>query len=104
MAGLVLDEEIAHISEELHVTTLIGSHCDGVSILLYGRLDDVQTRAVVTQMDDFNTIRLEDPPEDVDRSIVTVKQGGCGDESSRRRHGIHGRHATTHTYSMGRET
>ena len=53
MPGVPFHEQVAQIAVELHMTTLIGGHRDGVGILLDGRFHDVETGPVVTEMDDF---------------------------------------------------
>ena len=51
--GVPLHEQVAQVAVKLHVTTLIRGHSDGVGVLLHGRLHDVETGPVVTEMDDF---------------------------------------------------
>ncbi len=51
--GVPFHEQVAQIAVELHVTTLIGGHRDGVGVLLDGRLHDVEACPVVTEMNDF---------------------------------------------------
>jgi hypothetical protein len=52
-----------------------------VHILLDRGRDDLVHRAVVTKMNHFDAERLENPAHDVDRRIVSIKQGRRCDES-----------------------
>ena len=79
--GVPFHEQVAQIAVELHVTTLIGGHRDGVGVLLDGRLDDVETGPVVTEMDDFGARGLKDAAKDVDGGVVAIEQGGGGHEA-----------------------
>jgi hypothetical protein len=63
------------------VTALIRGDGDGLGILLDGGLDDVQAASVVAEMNHLGAGRLKDPAKDVDRCVVTVKEGRCGDEA-----------------------
>ena len=50
-------------------------------VLLEGRVHDLLDRAVVTEVDHLAALAHEDAPHDVDRRVVTVEQGGRGDEA-----------------------
>jgi len=65
-----VDEE----AEELHVTALVRRNRDCVRVFLHRSGRDFLDRAVVSQMHDLGTLRLEDSPHDVDRSIMPVEE------------------------------
>ncbi len=82
MGGIALDEEVVEVLVELHVAALVGGHRDGMGVFLDGGVHDVDPAAVVTEMDHLRPRRLQDASEDVDRGVVTVEQGGGGDETN----------------------
>ncbi len=79
MLGVPLHEQVAQVAVELHVPALIGGDRYGMGPFLHGGLDDVEATPVVAEVDHLGSVRLEDPPEDVDRGVVPVEEG-------RRRH------------------
>src|SRR5438874_5846823 len=74
-----LAQEIDHVLEVLHVSALVGGHRDPLDVFLERGRHDLLDRAVVPQMDNFGTARLQDAAHDVDRGVVAV-------EKRRRRH------------------
>src|ERR1700744_372510 len=77
MAAAILVQQILHVFEELQVAALVRSDGDALYIFLDRAFDDVRYRPVMSQVDDFRTLRLKDPPHDVDRRVVPVEKG-CG--------------------------
>src|SRR6185437_10878229 len=63
------------------VAALVGADRHRVGILLDGGTDNVRYAAVVAQMDHLRTMRLQQPADHVDGRVVTVEQGGGGDEA-----------------------
>jgi hypothetical protein len=45
-----------------------------VGVFLHRRLDDLVHRAIVTEMDHFRALALQDAADDVDRGVVTVEK------------------------------
>ena len=80
-SAVVLVQQGDHVPKELVVTALIRADCDGVCVLFDARLDDVGYRAIVAQVDDLRTKLLQETPHDVDGSVVSVKERGCGDHA-----------------------
>ena len=78
--GPAVHGQVPQIPEELHVAALVRGHRDRLGVLFDRRIDYLLARPVVPEMDDLGPRGLEDPPEDVDRSVVPVEQGGGGDE------------------------
>ena len=83
VAGALGGQAVREVGEVLDVAALIGRHRDRDRVLLEHRLHDVVDAAVVPEVDDLGTLRLEDAPHDVDRRVVTV-------EEARRGHDAHG--------------
>ena len=44
-------------------------------------VDDSVDGAVVAEVDHLGALRLEQPPDDVDRGVVAVEEAGRGDEA-----------------------
>ncbi len=85
VTGIVLAQHVHHVAEVLVVAALVGTDGDAVGVLLDRRADDVGNAAVVTEMHDLGTVRLEKAPDDVDRGIVPVEQRRGAHETQRRR-------------------
>ena len=66
-------EELAEITEELHVPALVGRNGNGVSVLLDGSLGDLGSTAVVPEVDHLGPGGLHDPSHDVDSSVIDRK-------------------------------
>jgi hypothetical protein len=77
MSAPILVEQIFHVLEKLHVSTLVRGDGDSVNILLNGAFNDLGHRPVMAQMDDLRTLALQDPAHDIDRRIVAIEQAGC---------------------------
>ena len=95
VGGAALAQQIHQVAEELVVSALIGAYRDGLRVFLDGSVDDLENRAIVTEMDDFDASGLEKPANDIDGSVVAVEQRSGGDESDRVAEcvdGIRGRH------------
>jgi hypothetical protein len=76
-----LPELIHHVPEILDMPALVGRDCNGISIFLNGCTNNIQYAAVVTQMDYFSALSLDQAPHDVDRRIMAIEQRGSGNES-----------------------
>ena len=73
-----ITKHVDHVSEVFVVSALVGRHRNRVCIFLDRRADDLGDAAVVTKMHDLSTVRLQQAPNHVDRSIVPVKQRSRG--------------------------
>ncbi len=85
VAGAALAQHVHHVAEILVVAALVGTDGDAVCVFLDRGAHDVGDAAVVTEVHDFRTVRLQQATDDVDRSVVTVEQRGGADETQRRR-------------------
>src|SRR4029079_13936404 len=56
---------------------------DALRVLLDRRVDDLGDAAVVAEVDDLGTGGLPQPAHDVDRGVVSVEEGGGGDQPYR---------------------
>jgi hypothetical protein len=84
VARPTLPEHVDHVLEVLDMATLVARQRDRVGVFLQRGAHDVLDRTVVAEVDDFRTLRLDQPPHDVDRGVVSVEQAGRGDEAQRR--------------------
>jgi hypothetical protein len=78
-----LTQHVDHVSEVFVVPSLIGGDRDRVDILLNGGIDDICDTAVVTKMNDFRTLRLQESANHIDRCVMTIEQRGRADETQR---------------------
>ena len=83
VAGAVFVEHLAHVLEELHVTTLIAGDRDALSVFLDGSGDDLFDTPVMTEMYHLGAGRLEDAAYHIDRRVVAVEERGRRDDSDR---------------------
>lgn len=65
-----------HVLEVFHVPPLIGGHCDGIRIFLYGTFYHLLYRAVMAQVNHLGTATLDDAAHDVDGGVMAVEQTG----------------------------
>ena len=72
----VTDDQIVG-DATLHFRERYHRHLAWVRIFLDRGTNDVIDTAIVAEMDDFDTLCLNQPPHDIDRCIVAIKQG-CG--------------------------
>src|SRR5690606_25106064 len=72
--GAALSQHVDHVAEAFVVSSLIGGHRNGVDVLLSGGVADVADAAVVAEMDDFRALRLQEPTNHVDGSIMAIEQ------------------------------
>jgi hypothetical protein len=82
----LLLEKFHQIGEVLDVPALVRADGHALDVLLDGGADDLADRAVVAEVDDLGTLRLQDAAHDVDRGVVPVEQARGGDEPDR----VHG--------------
>ena len=78
-------ETFDQVTEELHVSALVGRNRYGSGVLLHGRVHDLFHRAVVPEMDHLGAAGLQQPAHDVDRSIVTIEERRRRDDAHRAR-------------------
>lgn len=71
-----------HVFEVLNVSTLVTGHSDCLSIFLNGGVHDFFHTAVMTQVNYFNSGRLNNPAHDVDGSIMAIEKTGCCNNSN----------------------
>ncbi len=76
-------QAIHHVLEKFHVAALVGTDCDAVGVFLDRRAHDIVHAAVMPEMDDLRSLRLDQAPHDVDRRVVAIEQGGGGNEAKR---------------------
>jgi hypothetical protein len=69
-----LAQHVDHVDEILVVATLIGTHRDGVGVLIDRCPHDVGDAAVVPEMHDLGAARLQQPPDHVDGGVVAVEE------------------------------
>ena len=76
MAAAVFIQEVLNVFEKFQVSALVG--CDGypMGILFNGAFHDVSHGPVMTQVNDFGPLGLQDPAHDVDGGIMSVKETG----------------------------
>ena len=78
-------QQLRQVLEVLDVTTLVGADRHALRVFLDYRIDDLANRPVMAQVHHLGTLRLQDAPHDVDRSVMPVEQ-------RRRRHEPHRMH------------
>jgi hypothetical protein len=78
-----LGQALNHVREVLVVAALVGRDGDAVRIFLDGSSNHIFDRAIVPQVNDFGTLRLQNPAHDVDGGIVPVEKTGGGHKSHR---------------------
>ncbi len=76
-------EAVDQVGEVLEVAALVGADGDALHILGDGGRHHLVDRAVVPEVDDLGPLGLEEAAHDVDGGVVTVEQGGGGDEAHR---------------------
>ena len=81
VAGSFFFQQVLHVLEVLHVSSLVGGHGNGLGIFLNRTIDHFIDTAVMPQVNDFTARPLHDAPHDVDGGIVPVKEARCGDDS-----------------------
>jgi hypothetical protein len=65
------------------VSALVAADGDRIGILGNGGAHDVGDAAVVAEMHDFGAAGLQQAADHVDGGVVTVEQGGGGNETQR---------------------
>ena len=80
--GALFAKPRLQIAEELHVPALVGRHCDGRGVFLHGGQNDFVDRTVVSEVDHFGPLRLQDPAHDVDRGVVSIEERGGGHDAN----------------------
>ena len=64
------------------MTALVARDGDALHVFLNGGIDNFLHRAVVSQMNNLRTRRLQNASHDVNRRIVTVEKRSGGDEAN----------------------
>jgi hypothetical protein len=72
--GALLAQHVDHVGEVFVVASLIGGDCNRIGIFLNRRAHDVRHAAIVTKMNDFGSVGLQQATNHVDGRIVAVKQ------------------------------
>jgi hypothetical protein len=88
MTSIALAQRVDHEPEKLDMAALVGTDGDTLDIFLDGSRHDLCHRAIVPEVYDLYTGRLQHTPHDIDGSIVSVEQTGGRDETQRRQTGI----------------
>ena len=83
MTGASLAQAIDHVAKELVVAALVGAHRNAVRIFLDRGAHDIVDAAVVTEVNHLDALRLDQSTHDVDRRIMAIEQGRCGDKAQR---------------------
>ena len=78
MAETRFFEGLLGMGEHLHGPPLVGGDGNRMGILLDGRPCYLLGTPVMTKVDDFASLALQDPPEDSYRCIVTVEDSSRG--------------------------
>src|SRR5690606_37480673 len=78
--GVQFSEQFDQVFEVFDVSALVGADRDSLDVFFEGGVYDLTHRPVVSQVDDFGSLRLQDAAHDVDRRVVPVEQAGRGDE------------------------
>src|SRR5581483_2912401 len=76
-------QHVHHILEIFVVTPLIGAHGDRIRILLNGGTYDIRYAAVMTQVDHFRPVGLQQAPYHIDGGIVAIEERSRGNEAHR---------------------
>ncbi len=67
-------QHVDHVAEELHVPALVGADRDAIGVLLQRRAHDFAHAAVVTEVNHFAPLRLDQATHHVDRRVMPVEQ------------------------------
>ena len=86
VSGATLSEPLDEVGEVLDMAALVRRDGDALDVLLEGGGDDLFDAAVMAEVHDLDTLRLEQPAHDVDRRVVAVEQARRRDEP----HRVHG--------------
>ena len=81
MSAAVLFQQIFHVFEKFQVAALVRSDGNALYVFFDSTFHDLRYRPVMSQVNDFRTLRLQDPPHDVDRCIVPIEKGRRRDET-----------------------
>ena len=81
MFGTRFFQQVHHILKVLNMAALIGADGDALSIFLQCSLNHFGHRAVVGQMDNFNTSTLKNTTHNINRRIVAIKKAGSGNKA-----------------------
>ena len=81
MPAAILVEQVFHVFKEFHMTALVAGDGDSLHIFLDGAFNDLVHAAVMTQVDDFGALALQDAAHDVDGGIVSIKKAGGGNNA-----------------------
>src|SRR5690606_26593739 len=81
--GIEFAQAVDHVAKEFDVAALVGTNGYAVGVFLDCRADDVVYAAVVAQMDDLGSLRLDQPAHYVDSGVVAVEQRGRCDKPER---------------------
>jgi hypothetical protein len=81
MPATILVKQVFHVFEKFHMTALVTGNGDTLHIFFDGTFDDFGNTAVMAQVNDLGTLGLQDAAHDIDGSIVTIKQTGCGNDA-----------------------
>src|SRR6266404_7290996 len=79
-------QKIDYGCKELDVPTVITGDANSTHILLDCRAHDIADRAVVTEINHFDTVPDEFQVDRIDRAIVPVANRDSGQDSNRRSH------------------
>jgi hypothetical protein len=69
-----LPQHVHHVAEVFVVPALVRTDRDAVGVLLDRRAHDVGDAAVVPEVDDLGTVRLQQSADDVDGGVVTIEK------------------------------
>ena len=73
MTRAAITEHVIDVFKIFIVAALVRRQRDALNIFLYRSIHDFFCASVVSEMDDFCTGALHDPPHDIDGGIVAVK-------------------------------
>ena len=81
MRAIMFPQHIDHVFEIFNMPALVRTHGNAVHIFLQGCADDLVHRTVMAQVDDLGPGLLQYAPDNIDGSIMPVKQAGGGDKT-----------------------
>src|SRR5258708_11186596 len=74
MAAAIFLQQVLHILKEFQVPALVGGDGDPLHIFLDGAFHYFRLRPVMSQVNDLSPLRLQEPPHDIDRGIMTIEE------------------------------
>src|SRR5687768_17271864 len=77
----VVVEQVFHVFEKFNMPPPVGSDGNTMNIFLNGTFYYFPYTSVMAQMNDLRTFALQDAPHDIDGGVMSIEQGGSGNDS-----------------------